>query len=62
MTRHLTDKQAAEFGRAVYEILDAAEWDSDTLQAIGDYAALVMGIPFSEPADEDEDDIDTFPF
>ena len=41
------------FGQEVYEIMDGSEWSSDTLQAIGDYATLVLGMPFTGP-DEGE--------
>lgn len=35
------------FGEFVYDLMDGSEWSSDTLQAIGDYAASVLGRPFS---------------
>lgn len=41
-----------KFGAAIYELMDGEEWSSDTLQAIGDYAALTLDMPFSEPAED----------
>lgn len=41
------------FGRFVFEVMDGSEWNSETFQQIGDYAAFVLGITFSEPGEGD---------
>jgi hypothetical protein len=37
------------FGQFAYETLDGAEWSSDTLQALGDFATFVLKKPFRDP-------------
>lgn len=37
------------FGSFVYELMNGAEWSSDTLQSIGDYAAFALKKPFTDP-------------
>lgn len=50
MTRtNLTDAQAAEFGRAVIEIMDGEEWSSDTTEAIANLLEHRYGFEFAEP-------------
>lgn len=42
------------FGAYVYGLLDGAEWSSDQMDAIADYAAYNLGRPFTSPEDAAE--------